>query len=54
MVHCWPKNLWFYYAVIDDKRLVDQIEDDLIAAFVPPLNRKFPATISELLRKVFS
>jgi hypothetical protein len=50
----WPDHLWLYYAVVRGKTLIPQLEEDLIAAFLPPFNREFPATIKDLVRAVFS
>ncbi len=54
MVEYWAGHLWFYYAEIDDWSLIDQVERDLITAFLPPMNRDWPAEITHLLRMVFS
>lgn len=43
MLTAWPERLKFYYAPIDDPTIVQDIEDQLIAAFKPPVNRKYPA-----------
>lgn len=48
----WPKHLWFYYAPLTSQDIT-AIEDELLAAFVPPHNRDFPAAISTVYRRVF-
>lgn len=50
----WPNHLWFYYAAVSDKAIVKQLEDELITAFLPPMNRTFPAQIRSVMRMVFS
>ena len=47
MARLWKKHLWYCYAPIDDLSLISQIEDSLINAFVPPLNRKFPGVLGK-------
>jgi excinuclease UvrABC nuclease subunit len=54
MVENWADHLWFYYAEIDDWSLIDQVEKELITAFLPPMNREWREEITELLRMIFS
>lgn len=50
MLNAWPGRLAFYYAPIDDPNIVKEIEDQLIAAFKPPFNQTYPATVREPFR----
>ena len=45
MLNAWPGRLAFYYAPIDDRNIVKEIEDQLIAAFKPPVCRAYPARV---------
>lgn len=54
MVGKWTDHLWFYYAEVDDVTLIDDLEAELIIAFMPPQNRAFPAKITHIVRMVFS
>jgi hypothetical protein len=42
----WPQHLWFYYAEVSDHTKIQQLEDALISAFIPPQNSKFSADIA--------
>lgn len=53
MIDRYPNHLWIYYAIVSRKH-VQKIEDDLLAAFLPPFNRKFPAIIKDMVKAVFS
>lgn len=50
MLTTWPGRLVFYYAPIGDQDVVQPTEDALIAAFKPPICRKYPASISTPFR----
>jgi hypothetical protein len=45
MLQKWKDHLWFCYAPVDDDKLIAQIEDALLAAYLPSHNRDFPASI---------
>ena len=45
MLNAWPGRLAFYYAPIEDRNIVKEIEDQLIAAFKPPVCRAYPARV---------
>jgi hypothetical protein len=49
----YPNHLWVYYAVVK-RNLIQKVEDDLLAAFLPPFNRKFPAVVKHMVKAVFS
>lgn len=59
MLNLWADHLWFYYAPVTNKapvtnnQLIDQLEEDLIAAYLPPRNMKLPAHISKVVKDVF-
>ena len=45
MLITWPEHLTFYYSQIDDQDIIKSVEDKLIAAFKPPFNRSYPASV---------
>ena len=45
MLRMWPKHLWFYYAPIADIDQIIDVEDQLLAAFKPPIPRAFPSEL---------
>jgi hypothetical protein len=54
MLEKWEGYLWFGYAVIGQKRLIEEVEMDLIDAYLPPMNRDFRAKIQRALGRVFT
>lgn len=50
MLNNWKEHLWFCYAPIPHGNLIEQIEDDLLAAYLPPYCRDFPAKVREPMR----
>lgn len=53
MVEKWSDHLWFCYAEVSDTTVINQLEEDLITAFLPPENRSWPATITHIMRMIF-
>ncbi len=53
MLNKWSDHLWFYYAVVPDITAIDDLESDLLTAFLPPFNQSFPAEILTILKGVF-
>jgi hypothetical protein len=53
MIEKWADHLWFYYAEVANTSLIDQLEEDLISAFLPPVNRQWPAKITHVMRMIF-
>jgi hypothetical protein len=49
MVNLWFDYLWFSFAEVDDSQIT-ATEDKLLAAFRPPMNTEFPASISAAMR----
>ena len=47
MLNAWPGRLAFYYAPIENRTIVQETENQLIAAFKPPVNRKYPARVRD-------
>lgn len=45
----YPNNIWFCFSRVSAKKL-RKVEDDLIVAYIPPANDKFPASISKVVR----
>jgi hypothetical protein len=54
MLTKWPDHLWIHYAVVTNEPDIEPLEEELIAAFLPPFNRKFPATVRGRMKAVFS
>jgi hypothetical protein len=50
MAKLWKHNLWYCYAPINNLSLIEQVEDGLIEAFVPPLNRKFKGVLGKAIK----
>lgn len=47
MLTTWPGRIAFYYAPVNNRDLVKPIEDELIAACKPPVNRAYPAKVRQ-------
>jgi hypothetical protein len=54
MIDRWQPYLWFYYAPLPDGVKAKPVEDSLLEAFLPPVNRNWPARIKDVMRLVFS
>jgi hypothetical protein len=54
MLDRWEKHLWFYYAEVSGKIVIEELEKQLIIAYLPPANREWPAAISSVMRMAFS
>lgn len=50
----WDEFLWFYYAEISDISKIRLIEEELLAAYLPPSNRTFPSKVRRDVKKVFA
>ena len=50
----WQDFLWFYYAKISDATKIKRVEDELLAAYLPPSNRAFPSRIRRAVAKLFA
>lgn len=50
----WDGFLWFCYAPIDDQAAIVPAEDALLAAYLPPCNKDFPARVRGELKKLFA
>ena len=50
MLRTWTGHLSFYYATIYNPAVVKSVEDELIAAFKPPVNLAYPARVSTSFR----
>lgn len=53
MLEKWDGFLWFCFAPIGRAELIEAVENALLAAYLPPSNKDFPATVSKALRKLF-
>ena len=45
MLQKWDGYLWFCYAPIENGALIGQVEDALLAAYLPSHNRTFPSHV---------
>jgi hypothetical protein len=54
MLMKWEGFLWFCYAAIADQEAIEPAEDALLAAYLPPCNRRFPATVDLEIKKLFA
>jgi len=50
MLQTWKDRLHFYYAELPSTVDVEQIEDALLEAYLPPFNRDFPATVANAVK----
>ncbi len=53
MIARWQEYLWFYYVTVPNAEEALLLEDELITAYLPPTNRRWPATISASMRGIF-
>lgn len=55
MLRIWENHLWFCYAPIEDeyKNEISKIENELLMAFVPPINKDFPAEIRRVMEEIW-
>jgi hypothetical protein len=49
----WDGFLWFYYAALQDETQIKPVEDELLTAYLPPVNKSFPSTVSRDVRRLF-
>jgi hypothetical protein len=54
MIDRWKPFLWFYYSVLPHGIVAGSVEDNLLTALLPPVNRAWPAKIREEMKLVFS
>jgi hypothetical protein len=50
----WDGFLSFCYAPIAATAVIESVEDALLAAYLPPANKDFPASVSHAIRRVFA
>lgn len=53
MLEKWDGFLWFCFAKIDQADLIEDVENALLTAYLPPSNKTFPAKVSRALRVLF-
>jgi hypothetical protein len=53
MLQKWDGFLWFCYARIDQYDAIENVENGLLTAYLPPTNKDFPAKVSRALRRLF-
>jgi hypothetical protein len=54
MIERWKSHLWFYYSPLPSSVPPAEVEDRLLTAFLPPVNRDWPAEIRDVMKLVFS
>ena len=53
MLNKWEeRHLWFYYAKVDQLKMLGTIEDALLNGCVPPFNKDFPARINTAVQSL--
>lgn len=50
----WDGFLWFYYTEISSAAKIMEVEDCLLAAYLPPSNRHFPSSVRHAVKKLFA
>ena len=50
MLEKWDGFLWFCFARIAQADLIEDVEDALLTAYLPPTNKEFPAKVSRALK----
>jgi len=53
MLQKWDGFLWFCYAAINNPNIIEDVENRLLTAYLPPTNKDFPAKVSQALRRLF-
>lgn len=54
MLLSWPNNLWFYFATVNDSTKIDDTEQALLNAFIPPFNRRYRGIVKRHVGHIFS
>lgn len=54
MLWKWEGFLWFYYAEISNTTKIKGVEDELLAAYLPPSNRTLPSRVRRAVAKLFA
>lgn len=54
MIDRWKSHLWFYYSPLPSSVPAAEVEDRLLTAFLPPVNRVWPAEIRDVMKLVFA
>jgi len=50
----WQGFLWFYYAEISNSTRIKAVEEQLLAAYLPPSNRTFPSRVRRAVARLFA
>ena len=50
MLNRWEGYLWFCYAEIDSDDIIQQTEDELLIAYLPPFNKSYPGRIRDAMK----
>jgi hypothetical protein len=53
MLEKWAGYLWFCFATVRKRNLIEDVENALLTAYLPPSNKDFPAKVSRELRKLY-
>ena len=54
MLRLWDRHLWFYFASVTDLTKIDDTEQALLNAYLPPFNSRYKGTVAKQLRYLFS
>lgn len=54
MLRKWEGYLWFYYAKVPKRMTTKEVEDQLLAAYLPPSNRTFPCSVRRRIYNLFA
>ena len=53
MLDKWNGFLWFYFARIEQADQIGNVENTLLAAYLPPSNKTFPGKVGRALKVLF-
>ena len=54
LLRLWHGHIWFCYAPVANQSLIDDTEQALINAFLPPFNRRYRGIVAKQLRYLFA
>lgn len=54
LLRLWQGHIWFCYAPIADQSKIDDAEQALLNAYLPPFNKRYKGVVAKQLRYLFS
>lgn len=54
MLKLWGEHLWFYFAPIANQNIIDDTEQALLNAYLPPYNHRYRGIVAKQVRYLFS